>query len=414
MTVKVSSLNNGLRIVTDTMKEVDSIFVGVWVGVGARNESEDINGVAHFLEHMAFKGTTTRNAKSIAEEIEKVGGFVNACTSRETTAYHIKVLKEDISLAVEILADILQDSIFDKVELERERGVILQEIGRSYDTPDDVIFDYFQHQAFPAQPMGRPILGTIDLIKNMPRQKIVDYMNSNYVAPRIIISAAGNIDHKYFFDLASKQFSRFPENNISNPEPANYSGGKFIKKKDLEQIHVVYGFKGTPYGHALHYPFMVFSSILGGGMSSRLFQEVREKRGLAYSIYSFKSTYQDSGLFGIYSGTGKDKLKELLPVIRDEIIALENNVTEEEIMKSKAQIKSSILMSMENNSSRCEKVAQQLLVYGEPISTADIVNKVESVEKDDISKIVRFLMKEKPTLAIVGPVESSLSVPGII
>ena len=162
MTVKVSSLNNGLRIVTDTMKEVDSIFVGVWVGVGARNESEDINGVAHFLEHMAFKGTTTRNAKSIAEEIEKVGGFVNACTSRETTAYHIKVLKEDISLAVEILADIL----------ERERGVILQEIGRSYDTPDDVIFDYFQHQAFPAQPMGRPILGTIDLIKNMPRQKL--------------------------------------------------------------------------------------------------------------------------------------------------------------------------------------------------------------------------------------------------
>ena len=213
MTVKVSSLNNGLRIVTDTMKEVDSIFVGVWVGVGARNESEDINGVAHFLEHMAFKGTTTRNAKSIAEEIEKVGGFVNACTSRETTAYHIKVLKEDISLAVEILADILQDSIFDKVELERERGVILQEIGRSYDTPDDVIFDYFQHQAFPAQPMGRPILGTIDLIKNMPRQKIVDYMSSNYVAPRIIISAAGNIDHKYFEQQVV--------HNEHNPDPRN-------------------------------------------------------------------------------------------------------------------------------------------------------------------------------------------------
>jgi len=414
VTVRVSSLKQGLRIVTDTMKEVDSVFVGVWVGVGARNESKDINGVAHFLEHMAFKGTTTRSAKNIAEEIEKVGGFVNACTSRETTAYHIKVLKEDVSLAVEILADILQNSIFDKVELERERGVILQEIGRSCDTPDDVIFDYFQHQAFPSQPMGRPILGSTNLIKNIPRQKIVDYMSSNYVAPRIIISAAGNIEHKYFFDLASKAFSRFPKHNVKNPEPANYSGGTFIKKKDLEQIHLVYGFKSAPYGHPLHYPFMVFSSILGGGMSSRLFQEVREKRGLAYSIYSFKSTYKDSGLFGVYSGTGKNKLQELLPVIRDEIVALENDVTEEEITRSKAQIKSGILMSMENNSSRCEKIAQQLLVYGKPISIVDIIDKIESVEKDDIKKIVRFLMEERPTLAIVGSVESSLRIPGII
>ena len=370
--------------------------------------------MAHFLEHMAFKGTATRSAKNIAEEIEKVGGFVNACTSRETTAYHIKILKEDVPLAVEILADILQDSIFDKTELERERSVILQEIGRSYDSPDDIIFDYFQNQAFPSQPMGWPILGTTNLIKNMSRQKIVDYMNNNYVSPRIIVAAAGNIEHQHFFDLASKAFSRFPKNNIKDPEPAKYSGGEFINKRDLEQVHIVYGFQGVPYSHPLHYPLMVFSSILGGGMSSRLFQEIREKRGLAYSIYSFKSTYRDSGLFGIYSGTGSNKLKELLPVIRDEIISLEKDVTEEEIARSKAQIRSNILMSMESNASRCEKVAQQLLVYGKPISTTDIVNKVDSVDKSHLKKVVDFLMKSKSTLAIVGPVQSSLRIPRIV
>ena len=307
MGIRISTLANGLRVATDPMDSVETASVGVWIEAGSRYETATICGVSHFLEHMVFKGTRRRDARAIAEEIEAVGGHLNAHTSREYTAFYAKVLKEDVPLAVDIIADILQDATLDDGELGRERTVILQEIMQAQDTPDDIIFDRFQETAFPEQALGRPVLGSPELISAMTREVLASYMRVHYGAPRMVLAAAGRVDHDELVALAEATFDRLPATIEGLREPARYQGGDFREERDLEQVHLVLGFQGVGYRDPDFYPVSVLSTLLGGGMSSRLFQEAREKRGLVYSIYTFPTSYTDSGVFGIYAGTGEKR-----------------------------------------------------------------------------------------------------------
>src|ERR1700731_3015696 len=322
MTTQLSTLTNGLRVATDRVDTVDTVSLGIWIDVGTRHEPAAINGVAHLLEHMAFKGTERRSALAIAEEIEAVGGHLNAYTSREHTAYYAKVLKENVALGVDILADILQHSAFDSKELERERTVILQEIGQAIDTPDDIIFDLFQERAFPDQAMGRPVLGRAEIIRRIDRDTVAGYLQRHYAAPGMLLAAAGNVDHEALLALVRPSFGELSGQRVQRNDSARYVGGELREERELEQVHVVLGFPGFAFGDRDYYAASVVSSALGGGMSSRLFQEIREKRGLVYSIYSFTHAYSDGGLFGVYAGTGEDEVAELIPVLCQEICRL--------------------------------------------------------------------------------------------
>src|SRR5882672_11772598 len=322
MTTQLSTLTNGLRVATDRVDTVDTVSLGIWIDVGTRHEPAAINGVAHLLEHMAFKGTERRSALAIAEEIEAVGGHLNAYTSRESTAYYAKVLKEDVLLALDILSDILQHSIFDPDELERERAVILQEIGQANDTPDDIIFDYFQECAYPDQAMGRPVLGRPEIIRRLGRDAVLGYLRDHYRARRMVLAAAGHLDHERIVDLAEELLGGMPADRSTTTEPARYIGGDRREHRDLEQLHLVMGFPGPALDHPDYYAAAVLSTAFGGGMSSRLFQEVREKRGLVYTIHSFAHGYRDGGLFGIYAGTGEEEAGELVPVLCEETMRL--------------------------------------------------------------------------------------------
>jgi predicted Zn-dependent peptidase len=403
MTVELVTLDNGLRIVTDRIDTVDTVSLGLWVEVGTRHEAAEINGVAHFLEHMAFKGTERRSARGIAEEIEAVGGHLNAYTSRESTAYYAKVLKEDAPLALDILADILQHSAFDPAELERERTVILQEIGQANDTPDDIIFDHFQECAFPEQAMGRPVLGSPEIIRRLSRDAVTEYLYGNYAAERMVLSASGNIEHARLVDLADRLLSGVPRERPVTGEAARYAGGERREARDLEQLHLVLGFPGITLGDPDYYAAAVLSTAFGGGMSSRLFQKVREERGLVYSIHSFAHSYRDGGLFGIYAGTGEEEAAELLPVLCDETMRLADGLEPVELARAKAQMKAGLLMSLESTSARCEQQAQHLLIHGTPFDPADLVRRIEAVDDAAIARVVKSWQAAPPTLVALGP-----------
>jgi len=410
VTVAVTTLDNGLRVATDAMEDARSVSLGVFVGAGTRNERPEINGVSHLLEHMAFKGTRRRSARAIAEEIETVGGHLNAYTSRESTVYVARVLKENTSLALDILGDILQHSVFDESELELERNVVLQEIGQCNDTPDDLIFDNFQARAYPDQAMGRPILGLPHIVSAFSRDSLGAYMAENYAPGRMVVSAAGDVDHDAFVALVAAAFDSIGPGDAPAPEQARYAGGHMHSEKPLEQLHLVLGFEGVRADDPDYYALSVFSGILGGGMSSRLFQEVREKRGLVYTIASFTSSYADSGLLGVYAGAGADKGGELLPVICDEIKALGGNVTGEELARARAQARAGLLMSQESVPSRCEQLGTQMLVYGRPIPLDEITDRIDAVDREAISRVAARLLSSAPTFVTLGP--SGTDLPG--
>ncbi len=400
--VQVTRLPSGLTVATDSMPHVETVSLGVWANVGARNETADINGVAHLLEHMAFKGTERRSARAIAEEIEAVGGHLNAYTSREQTAFYAKVLADDTTLAVDIIADILQHSVFDPEELARERAVVLQEIGQAEDTPDDIVFDHFQEAAFPNQPMGWPILGRAEIVQGLSRQEISGYMKRHYAPERLILAAAGRVDHDRLVDLAGA-FDSLPRAETVATASSRYVGSEHREDRDLEQVHVVLGFEGIAYGDPDYYAASVYSTLFGGGMSSRLFQEVREKRGLVYSIYSFASSYTDGGLFGIYAGTGESEVEELIPVVCDELAKVADTLREDEIARARAQLKAGILMARESTGSRCEQLAQQIMIYGRPIPAPETVAKIDAVGPAEVARVARRLLLSPPTLAAIGP-----------
>lgn len=402
--VTVSTLPNGLRVATDTMPHVETVSVGVWVDAGTRDETSEINGVSHLLEHMAFKGTERRSARAIAEEIEAVGGHLNAYTGRESTAYYAKVLKEDLGLAVDILADILQHSRFDEDELARERDVVLQEIGQANDTPDDIIFDHFQETAYPDQPLGRPVLGRPEVVANVTRAALTGYMGTSYRGGRMVLAAAGSLAHEELVALAMQSFAGLGNGAAPARTAASYTGGDFREVRELEQVHLVLGFPGIPNGDPDFYAANLFSTIYGGGMSSRLFQEVRENRGLVYSIYSFVSSYRDGGLVGVYAGTGAERLDELVAVVGAELRGLADTADADEIARGRAQMKASLLMARESTGARLEQLANQLLIYGRPLLVEEITERIEALDRDALARVAARLASGPLTMAALGPI----------
>ncbi|PZP41070.1 MAG: peptidase M16 [Azospirillum brasilense] len=401
--VRLTRLPNGLTVVSDTMPRVETASIGAYVHAGTRDERAEENGVSHFLEHMAFKGTERRDAAAIAREIEDVGGHLNAYTARENTAYYAKVLKDDLPLAADILGDILTHSSFAPEEVERERGVILQEIGQANDTPDDIVFDHFQATAYGNQAMGRPTLGPSSIIEKMPRDALRHYMRRHYGPSRMVVAAAGALEHEALVEMVGRHFADLPVPEEHAAEPARYTGGEFREERELDQVHVVLGFPGPGYGDPMHYPTMLMSGLLGGGMSSRLFQEIREKRGLVYSIYSFHSPFRDSGMFAIYAGTGEDQAAELVPVTLEELRRVQHDVTEEELNRAKAQLRASLLMSLESTGSRCEQLARQLQVHGRIIPVEETKAKIAAVTVEQVQAAAARAFRGTPTLAALGP-----------
>jgi predicted Zn-dependent peptidase len=405
--VKVTTLPNGLRVAVDAMPEVESAALGIWVACGTRHESAELNGMAHMLEHMAFKGTRTRSARAIAEEIENVGGSLNAYTGREITAYHASVLKEDVALGVEMVADILRNSVFDPDELQRERGVILQEIGQALDTPDDLVFDLFQLTAFPGQPLGRPVLGTAETVEAIGRDDLFAFLARHYTASNMVLSAAGRVENNQIVDLAEKYFGSVPRTpaNAEAPVPLAYVGGDGRESRVLEQAHLVLGCQGIGYRDPDYFALAVYSTLFGGGMSSRLFQRIREERGLVYGIHCFNTAYADGGLFGIYAGTGEDDLAELVPAVCEEFAGVADTLSEAELVRARNQIKAGTLMALESSGARSEQAARHLLIHGRPIPYAEIVTRIEAVDQAAVRRVARRLLQGELTLAALGPID---------
>lgn len=401
--LEITKLSNGLRIVTDRVTSVESVAVGVWVGVGTRDEDLTYNGTAHMVEHMLFKGTKTRNALVIAQVIENVGGHINAYTSREVTSYHIHLLKDDVILALDVLSDIVQHSTMPDNEIERERDVILQEIGMCYDTPDDIIFDNYFETAYPNQTFGAPILGTNKIIESMSRETLMNFTKQLYTPSNMVICASGNIDHDHFVKQVEEKFNALPKDQKRNHTPSKYQGGEHRESRDLEQSHVILGFEGVSRVSDDYYAAQTLATVMGGGMSSRLFQEVREKRGLVYSIYSFHSAHSDGGQFGIYAGTGPDKLPELVPVICNEIKKIGSNIKAEELDRAKSQLRSSILIARESMMSRADQNAKAMLLRGSIRSTDEIIERINAVDIEALEKVSKEIFSSTPTLAALGP-----------
>lgn len=405
MTVTVTTLPSGMRVVTDRMDSVETVALGVWVGVGTRHETADVNGISHLLEHMAFKGTARRSAQKIAEEMDNVGGHLNAYTSRDHTAYFAKVLKDDTALAVDILADILLYSSMDEVELDRERQVIIQEISQVNDTPDDIVFDHFQAVAYPDQPMGWPVLGSEDNVRSIAATRLKSYLSEHYAADNMVVAASGAVDHDAFVRLIEAAFAGLRKTANVTPVPARYSGGEHREKRKLDQVHLVLGFPGVTHDDPAFYDVAALSVLMGEGMSSRLFQEIREKRGLAYAVFSSTQSFADSGLFQIYTGTGPAEIKTLVPILCAELKKATDTITEDEVRRAKAQLKSSILMSLESPSSRCTQRARQLVVYGRTLTTQEIIDRVETISVTGIAGAAARLFSATPTLAAIGKLD---------
>jgi len=408
---------SGLIIASDHIPTAETTAICIFVKTGSRHETKAQNGLSHFLEHMAFKGTTTRSAKDIAEEFDTIGGQFNAYTSQEETVYYAKVLKQDWLVALDILTDIVQNSTYSAEEMEKERGVILQEIAQYQDMPDSVVSDNFQETAFPNQALGRTILGTTEFISKVGRDAMIEYVGSRYHTNNIIVTAAGNIDHKSFSEITQQKLSKLPTKGEISTEPATYNGGESRQHKDLEQVNIYLGFKGLPYTSENMYTQRIASLILGGGMSSRLFQEVREKRGLAYHISAFPQTYMDTGIFSIFAGTSQKDTNELLDVSIEQLNLLCEKVQDIELQRAKTQIKASMLMARENISARAEKLAANIASFDRYIAPDEVLEKLEKITTSDISSMMKYLISEangKPTLASLGKINNMYSYDEII
>lgn len=400
-------LPGGLRVASARLPHVETVAVGVWLGTGTCDEAPEENGVAHMLEHMAFKGTERRDARRIAEEIESVGGSLDAHTSREHTAYYARLLAADMPLALDIVADILQHSTLDEQELARERQVVLQEIAEVNDTPDDLVFDLFQETAFPDQPLGRPILGRRETVAGMSRETLARFMRNSYTRERAVVAAAGRVDHEQLEALATELFDDLPDAGSRETAPARYVGGEARLARPLDQVHVVIGIAGIARDDPDYYALHAASNILGGGMASRLFQEVRERRGLAYSVFSFVSGYRETGLFGVYSSTEPERAAELVEVLCAGLRGLADGCSEEELARARRQLQASLLMSLESCSAVCEDMARQLLYFGRRLPVTELVARIEAVDRTAVSRVAaRLLGAARPTLAAVGPVDA--------
>ncbi|MBP3546853.1 MAG: insulinase family protein [Alphaproteobacteria bacterium] len=410
MQPEITVLKNGLRVASFYYPQFETVSLGIWVNTGSAYEPENLNGISHFVEHMVFKGTKSRNAFQISEDIENVGGRSNAYTSREFTAFYAKMLKNDAELALDVLSEMMTCPSFLEEELIKEREVVVQEIKQTFDDPSDIIFDYMQAQAYQNQAMGRPILGTPELVRSFGSKELRAYMNSNYAANNMVVCAVGNIKHDDFVKMVENKMSLVPQHSSFSIDKQKYYGGYFAEKRDNEQAQIILGFDGFKYADEHYYSSMLLTSILGGGMSSRLFKEIREKRGLVYSVYCFPNYYTGSGFTGISAATDREQINEMMPVMIDEIKKMTNEkVSAEELVRAKSQMKAGMLMSLENSSAVAEKLARQLLLFNRYMLVDEMVEYIEAVTADDILKTAQKIFATKPTYTLVGNIDNHIS-----
>ncbi|WP_414475055.1 M16 family metallopeptidase [Microvirga sp. M2] len=411
--VDITRLSNGLTVATEHMPEIATATLGVWVGTGSRHEQAHEHGLSHLIEHMAFKGTSRRSARQIAEDIENVGGDINAATSVEYTSYTARVLGENADVALDVLGDILINSAFDDGELAREKGVILQEYAAVEDTPDDLIYDAFMETAFAGQPVGRPILGTPDTIRSFDAATIRAFLAREYIPAKMVLAAAGNVDHAQIVDAAERLFGAMPATGIRAPETGHYTGGERRIPRKLEQANIVLGLPGLSFKDPGYYATHLFAHILGGGLTSRLWHEVRETRGLAYSIDSFHWPFSDCGLFGIGAGTGASDVGELTEVTLDCMRQATQDISGIEMTRAKAQMKVALLTALETPGGRIERMARQLLSWGRIVGSDEIVRKVDDLDEGHVREAGRVLLQGKPTVAAIGPIKALPSLTAI-
>ncbi len=400
------TLANGIRVVSETLPKSRSVSIGVWVKVGSRHEPPQIGGISHFIEHLFFKGTEKRSAKDIAIEMDSLGGEMNAFTSQETTTYYAKVVDEHLPVVIEILADILIGAKFDPVEMEKERKVILEEIKGVEDTPDDYIHELFTGTVWPDNPLGRPILGTRDTIGALKHDDIISYINSYYSPREIVISVAGNFEHARLIELLNAHFGKLARNGIPKKEETpSFAHAVSVKKKQLEQVQLCIGCKGLNYTHEDRYAISALNTVLGNSMSSRLFQEIREQNALAYSIYSYVTSYRDTGLLTVYAGTDPlNALKVVLLVMKELKKIREEGISPAEELRVKNQIKGSLILSLESSNSHMSRIARQEVYFGKYLSMDDIIKGVEKVTVEQVQELARQLFsRENIALTILGP-----------
>ncbi|KAA9008062.1 M16 family metallopeptidase [Histidinibacterium aquaticum] len=411
MTVQTHTLSNGFRVVTEHMPGLRSASVGIWVNAGGRHERAEQNGIAHFLEHMAFKGTDRRTTLQIAEEIEDVGGYINAYTTREMTAYFARVLQEDIGLALDLLSDILLNPKFEDREIEVERGVILQEIGQSLDTPDDIVFDWLQEAAYPDQPMGRSILGPAERVRGFARDDLSRFVAEHYGPGQLILSVAGAVDHDAIVTAAERLFGHMtPVSRDFVTEPAVFGGGEKRVDRKLEQVHMTLALDGPSYRDPDIYAAQVYATALGGGMSSRLFQELRERRGLCYEIFAQVGAYADAGNLMLYAGTSGEQIAGLMDVTVDEMKRAAEDMSEAEVARARAQMKAGLLMGLESPSQRAERMARMLAIWGRVPTIEETVQRVEAVTVADVKAFgERMAGQTGSAMALYGPVSEAPS-----
>jgi len=413
LTLRLDTLSNGLRIVTEDMPGLKSASIGIWVTAGGRHERPEQNGIAHFLEHMAFKGTKRRSALQIAESIEDVGGYINAYTSKEMTAYYARVLSADVSLALDVIADIVLNPVFDKKEIEVERHVILQEIGQALDTPDDIIFDWLQEVSYPDQPFGRTILGPAERVAGFSRKDLIGFVAEHYGPDQMILAAAGGIDHDAIVAQAREIFGALKPVGAPMIQPARFDGGERCEVKDLEQVHFALSFEAPGYRHEDVYIAQVYATTMVGGMSSRLFQKIREERGLCYSIFAQSGAYEDTGQITVYAGTSAEEIGGLVGLTIDELKRAGDDMSEAEVARARAQLKAGLLMGLESPSSRAERLARLLAIWGRVPDVEEAVAKIDGVTTQAVRRYAGELIGARTALALYGPVAGAPSIEAI-
>lgn len=403
LSVRITTLDNGLVVATDTMPQVETATIGLWTRVGARFENAANNGAAHFLEHMVFKGTKTRSALQIAQEVEDVGGYINAYTGREMTAYYTRVMKQDVGIGLDIVQDVILNPAFLADEMERERGVIIQEIGMYNDMPDYMASHHAQVAAFPDHPLGASILGPIENIQNMSVDTLKNFMATYYVPNNLLLCAAGHVDHDWLVQQANHYFGKLHPADVPQALKAVYQGGEVKINKDVEQVNVVVAFESPNYLHPDYHASLILASVLGDGMSSRLFQEIREKRGLVYGVGAGLDPYRDSGLWCVQAGTGAEQLNELMPVLWHELNNAVGTFTPAEIARAKAQTRAQTAMALESSYRRCDRLAHDLVYFGRARSNAEVMASIDAVSADDLDRVAKQIFGSKPTVSLYGP-----------
>lgn len=402
--IKRYTCQNGVRIVLENNPTVRSVAIGVWIGTGSRHETPEINGISHFLEHMFFKGTSTKSAREIAESFDRIGGQVNAFTSKEYTCYYAKVLDEHANYALDVLADMFFHSTFDENELKKEKNVVYEEIKMYEDAPDDIVHDLLSKATYGNHSLGYPILGTEETLASFNGDSLRQYMHDYYTPDRVVISVAGNISDSFIKDVEKWFGSYEAKGKATGLEKPEFHTEKLTRKKETEQAHLCLGFKGLEVGHERIYDLIVLNNVLGGSMSSRLFQDVREDKGLAYSVYSYHSSYEDSGMLTIYGGTGANQLQQLSETIQETLATLKRDgITSKELENSKEQMKGSLMLSLESTNSKMSRNAKNELLLGKHKTLDEIINELNAVNLERVNGLARQLFTEDYALALISP-----------